>query len=55
MNIVTRLIQHGNIYHAIVLDLEGKIHHEKFVEFERGQNYIDRYYRDNKKIVTYKV
>lgn len=53
--IITRLIQLGNIYHAIVQDQYGRYHHEKFLDRRRAIDYIETYYHNHREIVSYRV
>jgi hypothetical protein len=53
--IITRLIKHGNIFHAVILDQHGKYHHEKFYDKGRAIDYIETYYHNHRQIVSYKV
>lgn len=52
---ITRLIKLGSSYHAIVQDHCGRIHHQKFINRENAINYIEEYYHEHKRIVSYEL
>lgn len=55
MDAITRIIKLGHLYHAIILDKDGKIHHKIFSEERRASDYIEGHYRGYKRIVKYEV
>jgi hypothetical protein len=52
---ITRLIKLGTAYHAIVQDHQGHVHHQKFISKERAIEYIEGYYHDHRRIVSYEL